>query len=214
MEMVNTREEWLNALTDRMRPVFEENGYDLPAVRLSIGFPSTGRRGKRIGECWDGSASADNTNEILIRPDRYEELDVAQILCHELIHAAVGCAAKHGPKFRKAALALGLVGPMRSTTAGPEFIAWVSPILQELGPIPHAALGLGLSSGPKKQGTRLLKAFCECDGCGYTVRLARKWVEEIGPPVCPAHMEPMVVPDMADEDPGEGDFDNEEKEAA
>ena len=50
----------------------------------------------------------------------------------------------------------------------------------------------------------MLKAQCQCEDCGYTVRVARQWVVEVGAPVCPDHMEPMAV-DMPDEDPGEGE---------
>lgn len=203
-----TREEWLTTLADMMAPVFAGQGYELPKVRMSIGFPSQGSRGRAIGQCWDASASEDGTCEILIRPDRHEAMDVAAILAHELGHAAVGIPAGHGPKFKKCVTSIGLTGPMKSTTASPEFIAWVSPLLARLGPLPHARLGWsGLSTGPKKQSTRMIKATCECDGCGYTVRLARKWVE-VGAPVCPVHMEPMVVemPEgdgAEDRDPGE-----------
>lgn len=199
--MIANREEWLSTLADMMAPVFATNGYELPKIRMAIGFPSTGKRGKRIGECWDGSCSEDGTFEILIRPDIAEPMEVAAILAHEIAHAAVGLAAGHGPKFKKCVTLLGLVGPMKSTTAGPEFIAWVKPMLVKLGPLPHARLGLGESSGPKKQSTRMFKAVCVCDGCGYTVRLARKWAE-IGAPYCPVHGEPMMV-ELPEEEEGE-----------
>jgi hypothetical protein len=53
---------------------------------VAIGFPSTGKRGQRIGECWD--ASADRTFEVLIRPDQADPMAVAAILAHELVHTA------------------------------------------------------------------------------------------------------------------------------
>jgi len=40
---------------------------------------------------------------------------------------------------------------------------------------------------PKKQRARLLKAECDGEGCGYTVRITAKWVDEIGAPHCPKH---------------------------
>ena len=84
------REEWLSTMADMMAPVFAANGYTLPKIRMSIGFPSQGSRGKAIGQCWDSSASDDGTYEILIRPDRHEPMDVAAILAHELGHAHYG----------------------------------------------------------------------------------------------------------------------------
>jgi hypothetical protein len=197
------REDWLQGLAEMMEPVFEQHGYAIPKVRMSVGFPSQGSRGKSIGQCWDGGASADGTHEILIRPDRHEELDVAQILCHELIHAAVGIPAGHGKLFKRCALKLGLQGPMRSTTAGPHFIEWVTPLLGQLGQLPHARLGFGQSSGPKKQGTRLLKSWCAYEGCGYTVRLAKMWAAK-GAPYCPIHGVQMAI-DMPPDDPDDSE---------
>jgi hypothetical protein len=179
------RETWLEMLALLMAPRFTELGYSLPKFRLSIGFTSTGKDSNAIGECWHNAASADKTFEILIRPDQAKPMDVAQVLAHELIHAAVGFDQGHTGAFRKVALALGLKPPMTATTAGLAFIEWCQPLIDQLPPLPHAKLswsGLGLvggkkvpkdgpkvipkgsdewkSTGPKKQPSRLLKAHC------------------------------------------------------
>ena len=79
--------------------MFENLGASLPAqLRIAIGFTSSGRRGRSIGECWDNQCSEDRHFEIFIRPDLCESKDllpmqVATILGHELVHAAVGVAA-------------------------------------------------------------------------------------------------------------------------
>ncbi len=179
------REDWLIKVAEGMAPWFNELGYALPRYRVAIGFPSTGRRGKRIGECWDGGASADGTFEILIRPDLDVPLDVAAILAHEFDHAAVGLACGHKGAFRTVALAIGLEGKISATVQGETFKHRAAPILAAAGPLPHARLGLGKSDAPPKQKARLLKA--ECGQCDYTVRVTRKWVDEAGAPHCPVH---------------------------
>src|SRR3546814_7581600 len=81
---------------------------------------------------------------------------IAAILAHELVHAAVGIPAGHGKAFKRIALGLGLVGPMRATTPGEAFLAAVAPILDAVGPLPHARLDTdGESTAPKKQKTRM-----------------------------------------------------------
>lgn len=197
---MTTREDWLNRLAELMSPWFDKLNYPLPRIRIAIGFPSTGRRGRRIGECWDSKASEDGTFEILIRPDQADPLDVAAILAHELVHAAVGLEAGHKGAFRTVALAIGLQGPMTATTPGPAFIEAVRPMLEEVGPLPHARLGIGASNAPKKQPTRLLKAACP--ECGYTVRITRLWLEKAGAPHCPAHGE--MVAALPENDGGTG----------
>lgn len=190
--MEPNRETWLNKIAAKLAPAFAERGAPLPArIRIAIGFPSTGSRGKRIGECWDKTASGDGTFEILIRPDVDDPTEATAILAHELCHAAAGLKAGHGPGFRKVALAIGLEGKMKSTTAGPDFLALIAPILKAIGPLPHARLNLsGMTDKPKKQTARMLK--CECGECGYVARVARKWIEDKGAPHCPEHG-PMIA---------------------
>jgi len=189
MEQDN-RESWLNRVAIGMAPLFDALDTPLPdRVRVAIGFTSAGRKGKAIGECWDNRRSADGHFEIFIRPDLAHAPDampaqIAAILAHELVHAAVGIAAGHGKSFKRIALGLGLVGPMRATTPGDTFLAAVAPILAAAGSLPHARLDTGgQTTAPKKQAVRMLK--CECQACGYTVRTARKWLETAGAPLCP-----------------------------
>jgi hypothetical protein len=156
------------------------------------------------GEYWDSTASADGTFEILIRPDLAEAdgalaLPVAAALARELVHAAVGIPAGKGPLYRKVALGIGLTGPMRDTSPGPAFIALAAPILDPVGPLPHARLDTDRTSAniqsegkdapaattPRKQASRHVK--CACSICGYVARTARKWLDQIGPPHCPRH---------------------------
>ena len=205
----DNRETWLNAVANGMAPLFEAMKAPLPDhIRVAIGFTSTGRKGKAIGECWDNRRSAAGHFEIFIRPDLAYAPDampvqIAAILAHELIHAAVGIAGGHGKAFKRIALGLGLVGPMRATTPGVAFVEAAVPILDAVGPLPHARLDTGgQTTAPKKQTTRLLK--CECEACGYTVRTARKWLELTGAPLCPVSEHGAMRHDPLD-DPDEED---------
>lgn len=205
-----TRESWLNAVAQGMAPLFEALDAPLPdRVRVAIGFTSRGAKGKAIGECWDNRLSADGHFEIFIRPDLAHAPDampaqIAAILAHELVHAAVGIAAGHGRAFKRIAVGLGLVGPMRATTPGDAFLSAIAPILSAAGPLPHARLDTGgETTRPKKQAARMLK--CECATCGYTVRTARKWLEKAGAPLCPVDGHGPMRHDAPDTDEGEAD---------
>jgi SprT-like family len=185
------REAWLDNVARLLRPHFARVGAPLPLnVRMSIGFPSTGLRGKRLGECWDKSASGSGTAEIFIRPDYFSDdvadLEIAAVLVHELIHAALGSKAAHGPAFRKIALRFGLAGKMTATVPGPMFRRLfdegISPIV---GPLPHAKLNVGDRQTKTSGGKNYQKVYCEA--CGYTARVAQKWLDEVGAPHCPDH---------------------------
>ena len=96
---------------------------------------------------------------------------------------------------------------MRATTPGEAFLAAIAPILECVGPLPHARLDTdGESTAPRKQKTRMLK--CECATCGYTVRTARKWLEQAGAPLCPiedhGQMEHEPLDDDSEDEGGEG----------
>lgn len=186
------REQWLAHCTRLLAPVFQKTGKPIPQnVRSTCGFPSRAalaRKGTRIGECWDARASAGNHFEIFVSPLIAEPLEAAAILAHELVHAAVGLEAKHGAKFRKCAMGVGLEGKMKATVPGATFKHWFASVADELGPYPHQELRA--SSAPKKQTTRMLKVFCpECQAeeAPYIVRMSATTIAEKGTPICPVH---------------------------
>jgi hypothetical protein len=75
----------------------------------------------------------------------------------------------------------------------------MTPILGDSGPLPHARLrterqpgadgenvdDLPVSTRPRKQSNRHVR--CACPARGYVVRTARKWLDQVGPPLCPLH---------------------------
>ena len=105
-------------------------------------------------------------------------------LAHELVHATGRHG--HGSHFAKLARAIGLEGKMTATTEGEAFKQAVAPILEAVGPYPHAELS---KKARTKQGTRLIKL--QCPTCPYTVRITRKWLDEVGAPACPSHGDDM-----------------------
>jgi hypothetical protein len=201
-----TREEYLVQAVELMRPLFESKDYKIPALHVTCGWPSTGAlspKSKRIGECWDSKASADGKHQIFISPwlQKNDDAGPLSTLVHEVVHAVVGLAAKHGKLFKECATAVGLEGKMTSTHAGAELMEIIKQWELELGEYPHAKLDPG-ARPTKKQTTRMFK--CECRQCGYVVRTARKWLEEIGIPHCPKHG--RMESDYIQEDGGgEGD---------
>lgn len=176
-----TREDWLNAFIDLARPVFAAANAPLPVnLRVAIGFTSRGSKGSRIGECWSSDASEDGHYEIFIKPTLDNSARICDVLTHELIHAAVGIKAGHGPAFKRVALALGLSGKMTATVATAEWFKWSLPIIQQLGPFPYGALSdEGISTSRKKQNAYLQKVCCNM--CEVTVRMTAK------------HMKPRMV---------------------
>jgi hypothetical protein len=197
------REQWLENAVGLLVPLFTDNGLVVPKVRVSVGWPSAGGlslRKRVIGQCWDGKCSADGTPQIFISPkigDAASECGALPVLVHELVHAVVGCDAKHGAKFWRPAQVLGLTGKPTATVPNEELTAKLIRMEKELGPYPHVALDPA-TSGRKKQGTRMIK--CECSACGYIARTSRKWIDEAGAPLCPSHSdEPMtyvIPPDL------------------
>jgi hypothetical protein len=202
---MNTREEWLAALTDKLRPLFAVTDYSLPEkIRASCGFPSKGalaKKRKRVGEAWSSEASEDQHFETFVSPMVSDPVEVAAIQVHELCHCAVGLACKHRKPFTTVARAIGLEGRPTSTVAGEALKETLEEFVEEIGPYPHAKLVY--SSSPKKQGTRMIKVACPKLECGYQVRTTKKWLE-IGVPTCPCgeKME-AELPDTDEESDGE-----------
>jgi hypothetical protein len=193
--LLTTREAWLTHFAEKyLWPRIEVAGGQRPQkYRVSVGFPK-GRRGGKghsIGQCWSQEVSADQTCEIFVSPELDAEQAVA-VLAHETIHASVGVQCGHRAPFKKLALAIGLSGPMRATVPTAEFEKTIRTWIAVESTYPHAPLSA--STSPTRPGSRLLKVCCE--GCGYTVRVTRQWLNIASPlcpdPNCDAYQEPMV----------------------
>jgi hypothetical protein len=194
-----TREEYLVAAVEQMKPLFERINTPLPGVHVSTGWPSklgTSAKKRRIGECWDSATSpTDKHPHIFISPVLMDDKGpngVLATLAHELVHAAVGCSCGHKGAFRKTAKALGFSGPMKSTpNMSPELTEAVECISENLGAYPHGPIVYSPPEKQKKDVCRLVK--CECGECGYVVRTTRKWLELKGAPICPCNRKDMEV---------------------
>lgn len=203
-----TREQYLEAAVELMRPVFKRAEYEIPKVRVSCGWPSTGAlsdKRARLGECWSKASADDSIAQIFISPrleSATEKQGVLSVLVHEVVHAVVGHEAKHGKVFKKCALAVGLVGKMTSTESGPELMELSGEWSKALGDYPHASLHK-LKAPTKKQTTRMVK--CECGKCGYVARTTKKWLEDVGAPICPCNNKSMTfeMPETEDEENNE-----------
>lgn len=198
-----TRETWLQALTDLLRPTFADAGFALPeTVHVSCGWPVKGGLGRTTrveGECWLPEASTDGNSHIFVSPLLGED-QVGHVLVHELCHAATP-GAKHRGRFVTCATKLGLEGKPTSTVAGAALAARLEQLVAELGAYPHARLDPKATEG-KKQGTRQRKLVCACPE-PRILRATRK-VIEAGPVIC-GLCETTFVADVPEDDAGEGE---------
>ena len=175
----NTREAWLRAAIEAVRPLFTRHGFIIPDCQVSCGFASTGTRSGHIGQCWAKSGSEDSRNHIFISPSLADPVAVLDTLVHELVHAVDDCEHKHGKEFKKMALKLGMKGPMRSAGAGPELLAKLGELAVTLGPYPHGKLKVSVV-----RRTRAPRPRAVCTECGFTVPMLKKFLV-VGPPICP-----------------------------
>lgn len=179
-----TREEWLQAGINGLKGMFAEIGESIPEVYVSVGFPKGSRgKGKTIGQCHPAILSGDEKAHVFIHPCLTDSAQVLAVLAHELIHALDNCESGHKGRFAKVAKAFGLDGKMTATTAGADLVERLNVLIALLGEYPHATL---TESDKGKQSTRMIK--CECEECGYVVRTSRKWIDEMGAPICPCQM--------------------------
>jgi hypothetical protein len=201
--IIPNREAWLNEIARGLiQPIEDLSKKKMPNFRVSMGFPSKralSTKSRRIGECWPGKASTDGAFEIMVSPVIDDEVRIAGIVAHELIHACVGTEHGHKKPFAEVAWGLGLTGKATATEEGPRFIELINPVIQTVGfKLPHSSLNP--SSGGthyKKQETRLLKV--SCIHCNYTCRVTKKWLD-IGAPICPTHNSVMRRPFVENEE--------------
>ena len=180
---MTNREEWfLKAVEQLKQKVFGPHGYSIPKFRCGVGWP-TGNRKKVGAQCFDSKNSGDKTYEIFVSPKFDEPYEIIEMLVHELCHAIAGIAAGHRKEFIAVMKAVGMVKPWTGSKAGDVLTPVLETVVNEIGPYPHAKLGQ--KDKDKKQTTRLLKV--QCPQCEYVARVTRKWLDELGGPLCPVH---------------------------
>lgn len=174
-----TREQYLQAIIDAARPMFESIGAPVPDnVRASVGLP---RSRKAFGECWRSVCSSDKGREIFVSPVLVEPLRIADTLVHEICHAALADGIGHKSPFVKLARQMQLEGKATATVGGESFKATWQPIVAQLGQYPGVAFDP--KAGPPKQSTRMIKV--ECGTCGFVFRTTKKWIEQTEIMHCP-----------------------------
>lgn len=174
------RESWLLAAVEALRPIFSKKNHVVPKNCLvSCGFASTGTRSHHIGQCWSTQSSSNDLNQIFISPTLDDPIEVLDTLVHELVHAVDDCEHKHGKEFKKIALDVGLKGPMRSASAGPELRAQLEVISKALGPYPHGKLKVTHRMRINRSRPR-----AKCPICNYQVPMLKRFLE-YGAPICP-----------------------------
>ena len=185
-----TREEWLIAAIEALRPLYEEHGHEIPAYQVSVGWP--GGRSKKsttVGQCWPTHAADDGSASIFVSPVVKNPLEVLEILGHELIHAIDDCESGHRGNFAKIFTQVGFIGRKTTHEAGPELVEKMKAILNELGRYPHGQMKRE-AKGAAKQKTYMLKLEAIC--CGYLVRTTQSWIDQ-GLPSCPCGNEMELV---------------------
>jgi hypothetical protein len=192
-----TREEYLNAAVEKLRPLFERNNLIIPPYRVSCGFTSKASK-KVLGQCFAPECTKDGTTQIFIVPTIPDVLNVLATLVHELLHAASG-DYKHGNKFKDGMKVLGLVGKATATTADESLLTMLEKIASELGEYPNPTLKLKEPTQREKANAKKsFKLHCskfrdadkscrliEVAKAGeYTVTASRKSLK-LGFPLCP-----------------------------
>lgn len=191
--MFTTREDWLNAAIEKLRPRFDATDA-VPAEKIHaiVSWPFRSR--KSLGQCFGTSWTKDKTIYVTVSPLLGDDpARVLDVLLHEMVHA---CGImNHGPDFKKVATRVGLTGNMRATDATPELRADLEILADELGPYPHTVMKNGARTAAprtKGKGTRL-RLVCE-DHTEYSVDINRRRFEdgEQIAPLCPHCMGTMV----------------------
>src|SRR5437868_1346488 len=89
----DTREAWLTAAVNAIRPRFEALGHEVPAFRVSVGFPKgTGAEvaGVIYGVTYNSYYVADGAYEVFISPEDADTVNMILTVWHEMIHVTAG----------------------------------------------------------------------------------------------------------------------------
>ena len=181
MKKHNTREQWLKAAVEILRPWYKVHEKLPKIIEPIVSWPkgSNVAIGQYFPKKW---TVGEKVNYIAISPVLNDPLKVLDVLVHEMVHA-LDVTKNHGPEFKKVALALGLEGPMRATSASDELVEKLKPIAKKLGDYPHTQM-VNLKEEKKSSKKTCVRYRSPADP-KYSVWVSVKQAELVGPPICP-----------------------------
>lgn len=177
-----TREQWLIAAVDEItKRIFKPKDIEVPAVRVSVGWP--GGRGKKqgvVGQCFASTTATDKVAQIFVSPAVSQTLSVLATLTHELVHAVDDCKDGHKKNFIKIAREIGFEPEWTSSeNRGDELNDKLKAIAEKLGEFPHAAIRP--DERPTVQKTYMLKVVSP-EEPDFFVRMTQGKIDEYGLP--------------------------------
>jgi hypothetical protein len=122
-----------------------------------------------------------DTFEVFITPVIDQPLEVAGVLCHELVHVVAGTKAGHSGEFIRLSKLIGLTkGKPTAALPGQLLSEKIQRAIEPLGAYPHSRITPTYTKVMKdKKDTSLT-----CEECGCKVRMSFKWLETAGVPTC------------------------------
>jgi hypothetical protein len=110
---LKARAAWLQRVGEAIRPILAHFGiYPTRDIRYVV-RPLRGHLGSYNHPTRELSVDAGHPSDTMM---------ILATLVHELIHAALPLGEAHGDQFGRAARAVGLIGPLTATVAGPIFV--------------------------------------------------------------------------------------------
>lgn len=171
------RESYLNHAVDLVRPWFAEAGFEVPEVRVSIGWPR-GARGKNVvGQCFGQGSTEDGIAQVFLTPARGadEIVPILGTLVHEVSHATVGVDEGHKGQFIVVQRKLGFLPKWTdSSNQTPELTERLAGLAERLGPFPHGALTL---AAQEKQTQKTYMRLIQHEPCGWKIRCTQKQLD-------------------------------------
>ena len=209
---VCTHEEYLVAITAAVCEQQPATAAALSEVRVVFG---TGAHRRSLHRVWGGEEADEPLLLVEIASiGGLSPVETCHVLLHELAHV-LAPGAGHGKAWRYAARQVGLREPRAwpDTSELSDWSAIAPDIRAKLQAIPEptertpadysydwhrqgCGVGYGTRGGTSRgegSGSRYLKVVCQHPGCGYQVRVTRKWLA-LGTPQCPIADHGTMVP--------------------
>jgi len=218
-----TREEWLQAAIEYVRPMVnaaaEAAGmakHSMPThIRVSCGFGwAKAENSSILGQTFASVVTDDGQSAVFVSPVIASAEDALMVLMHELVHVVDDCISGHSGRFVEIGKALGLDGKPTQMLPATALQAELMLIAADLGDYPHSRLDIDMiraasktpstpskprvrvSSGPAAQhGSRHIKAVCMNSACDARGYLVRTSAHwiSVATPICPVCKTDMHV---------------------
>lgn len=216
-----THEDFIRSVVGIVQEFAPQYARQIGGIKLVYGSGPRGVRGICYYDRWQNGEPKPAPLVEIAAFGEESWIQLAGTTIHELGHVIAGSLAGHSKEWKDKCAEIGLVGikaagaDYRMGNFDPDIWREIDALQKPDDGAPVGSIsgmngfsgmnikrvggcsqGIGTRGGTSRgagSGSRMKKVVCAHEGCGYTLRTTRVWLDNLGPPICPCDGKTLML---------------------